>query len=522
MDTMQPTASPFMTPNLSFSSTGKAKPNVSARLLEDADEGATRSVATMGAPRNFPIAKEHRPDTRYYQKQSSPAYETPSLPTISVLDVKEPAKPAKRSSWRSPVLKKLPRYFPLERTNRRINVSECSFDDLLLRISDGLRVMSIQAKYFDRPVRSMNHDAVTRNGACSDTCTFHGDRQASAALLTPENVELYLALWDSDDSKQVIVEVQRRRGDCMLFHQFASHLLDAASGNLDTSLFSNNAEGSLLYLRNTEQILRNELSRVAPAYYMNKESIVALEIVSDLVQKDRRDARQLGMEGVCILANVRKTTLTAAIRTSRAILLGDQESQASQGLHEILLGIIQKKTIDGQDQDMGGEYYEDSDDEQYFLDQDEEIQDYSPEYKEEITLLFNLALDAVSHALEVLTNFGIQDPNDSSSQADASSLSNTSWIIESFLGRANEVSGTELLSTLLLTLQRAYLNPHNAWLAAKCLRFICAACPSAAERTRALGAEQSTATALAVGIASHAKLESECLQLQSVWHADSF
>lgn len=326
--------------------------------------------------------------------------------------------------------------------------------------------------------------------------------------MTPENVEIYLALWESDDSKAVIVEVQRRRGDSILFHQYASHIMDAASGNFDDALFTNVVEGNLLYLKSTEQMLRTELSRVAPEHDMDKESVMALEIVTDLLKKDRRDARQLGMEGVCILADARKTVLSAAILTSRAILLRDQSSST---LFRILLGIIQNKSIEGQDEEMGGDYYEDSDDEQFFLDEDDAIQDYSPEYKEEITLLFYLALDALSHALEVVINFGI-DPAGTS----AVSPDSTAEVIDSFLIYAGQISNTELLVTLLQTLQRAYLKPHNAWLAAKCLRYICAASRSAKERTTAMRGMQCVDTALDVGIESHAKLESECFMLKSV------
>ena len=328
--------------------------------------------------------------------------------------------------------------------------------------------------------------------------------QASAALLTPENVELYVTLWESDDGKDVIVEVQRRRGDTIIFHHYANHILNAASGRLDESAFAND-EGSILYLQSTEKKLRSELSRIAPDSDMDKESVVALEIVYELLQKERSDARQLGMEGTCILANARKTVLTAAIATSRAILLGGQ-TQASQGLHEILLGVILKRRIG--DIVSGGDYPEDSDDEEYFLDDDEEIRDYSPEYKEEITLLFNLALNALSHALEVATTFGVDTT--------ASPHQSAAWAVDEFLVHAMRHTETNLLSTLLQTLQRAYLKPHNAWLAAKCLRFICTASPSAKKRLINLGAVQSVETAYDVGIESHAKLESECHLLQSL------
>ena len=319
-------------------------------------------------------------------------------------------------------------------------------------------------------------------------------------------MELYLALWESDNAKEVIVELQRRRGDTIVFHQYASHIMDAAFGTFDDSLFTND-EGSLLYLQAAEKKLRSELSRIAPKNDLEKESLLALEIVYDLLKKDRRDARQLGMEGVCILANARKTLLSAAILTSRALLLGDQTA-ASQGLHEIVLNIIQKRRISKDE--VTGDYPEDSDDEDYFRDDDEEMRDYSPEYKEEITLLFNLALDALAHALEVVTTFGV----DASASPD--SAFSVAWVIDTFLVHATQLTEADLLSTFLQTLQRAYLKPHNAWLAAKCLRFICSASPSATERTVKLGGMQFVENAFDVGVASHAKLESECRMLQGV------
>jgi hypothetical protein len=332
--------------------------------------------------------------------------------------------------------------------------------------------------------------------------------QASAALLTPENVELYLSLWESDNGLEVIVEVMRRRGDTLIFHQYAHHILAAASGKFDPSGFSND-EGSLLYLRSAEKKLKTELSRVVAEKDMAKESVVALEIVLDLLKKDRRDARRLGMEGVTILANARKTVLSAAKLTSHALLLGDP-SITSPGPHEIILGIIQKRSIDG-NEDLMGEYPVADDDENFFEDDDDALQHYSPEYKEEMSLLFNLALDALAHALEVATTFGLDI-----SRSPTGSAFSPHEIVDTFLVHARKWTELDMLTTLLHTVQRAHVKPHNAWLAAKCLRYICAASPDAAQRTCKLGGLQFLDEAFDVGVASHAKLEYECRLLQAV------
>jgi len=518
-----PAAAAFMEPSVSSSMNYSFPPpnaDVNARM-DDADDGPTRSVAAI-ALTPFDISKE--------RGSSQPFLHSASSPTMPVaFDVKResyshsaslPITQGKSRSvefqvksiavqlpecWSPPWIDKLPRYFPLERTHRRVKLEECSLGDVLLRVVGTLRKMSVQAKYFSRPV---SVDEVWKNDSIVfmieyrahvySTLSFF---QASAALFTTENVELYLAFWKSDDDKEVIVEVQRRRGDTVIFHQYANCIMNAASGTLDISLFTND-EGSILYLQSTEKKLRSELSRIAPESDIDKESVVVLEIVYDLLTKERRDARQLGMEGVCILVNARKTVLSAAIRTSSAILLGG-ETKASQGLHEVLLGIIQKRRIG--DEVTGGDYPEDSDDEEYFLDDDDELRDYSPEYKEEITLFYNLALNALSHALEVVTNFGVLDQSFSASS-----------VVDTFLYYARQQTDADILLTLLETLRKAYLKPHNAWLAAKCLRFICSASPTATERTLKLGGIGCAEMAFDVGVESHAKLESECRMLQGV------
>jgi hypothetical protein len=455
-------------------------PDVNAQVHEE-EVGPTRSAAGAVLPSLKSLAQEpygiSKEQHQYYRYTPKTVPLEPT-PTIS-LDLNRKPKPVKQIGWNSPTFNKMPMNYPVERNNRHINVDECSVGDLLVRLYEGFRIMSIQAKYFNRP--------------------------ASAALLTTENVELYLVLWYSHDSTQFIVEIQRRRGDTIIFHHYANYILDAAAGNLDESIF-NNTEGSLLYLRSTESLLRSELSRIAPETDMDKEAVVALEIVHDLLKKDRRDARQLGMEGVCIMTNARKTVLSAAILTSRAILLGDRNASAGQGLYKIILDVLQKRSI-GQEELMGDEYMYDSDDEQYFLDEDEEMRDYSPEYKEEMTLLFNLALNAFSHALEVVTNFGV---------GSESSLTKTEDVIDHFLVQAENLTETDLLSTFLQTMQKAYVKPHNAWLAAKCLRFICQASPSARERTNKYGGPQFVKNAFDIGASSHAKLESECRLLHNI------
>jgi hypothetical protein len=420
--------------------------------------------------------------------------------------------PPRNSCWNKVFLNKMPKYYPLERTNSIIAVED-GIEALLSRLALSFRAMSIQAKFFDRPVRVYclsTDDRLQEVSTLNNSCPF----QASAALLTPENVELYLVLWKSDNENEVIVEVQRRCGDALIFLQYANHILDAASGKFHPAAFDQ-SESSILYLPAAAKKLKTELSWVAlQKKSMEEESTLAIEMVYELLTEHHRDARRLGMEGVCVLADARKTCLSAAILTSRALLLGDQ-SKTGQGLHEILLGIIQKRSL-GQDEVKMGEFGME-DDENFFTDDDELLQNYSPQYKEEMSLMFNMALDALAHALEVATTFELDSPRDDSSFS-------PNFVVDTFLVDARQCTEMDMLTTLLETLQRAHVKPHNAWLACKCLRYICGASPDAAKRLGKLGGMQFLEQAFGIGVGSHvklavdshAKLESECRLLQGI------
>ena len=104
-------------------------------------DGPTRSATMPLKP--FAISKEHVGPRHLFSKPVLPSK------TIPVFDLKQKAKSV---TWTSPKLNKVPRYYPLERINRRITLEESPLNDILSRMSDGFRVMSVQAKYFNRPV----------------------------------------------------------------------------------------------------------------------------------------------------------------------------------------------------------------------------------------------------------------------------------------------------------------------------------------------------------------------------------
>jgi hypothetical protein len=208
----------------------------------DAETATTTTTRHKEKMKSYPISADHVRATPQFSIQE---------PTFRPYWEERPTPP-RNSTWNKVSLNKLPKSFPLERTNRIIRLEE-GIEALLSLLADSFRVMSIQAKFFDRPVRMC---CLSTDDRLQEVSTLNNFRpfQACAALLTPENVELYLALWESDIENEVIVEVQRRRGDALIFHQYAHHILDAASGTFRQAAFDQN-ESSILYLQSAEKNL---------------------------------------------------------------------------------------------------------------------------------------------------------------------------------------------------------------------------------------------------------------------------
>ena len=128
----------------------------------------------------------------------------------------------KSSNWTPSNPRRVPAFYPLEKSTRL--VEDETAVEVAARLSESLRYMSVQAIYDD------------------DTAT--------ASLFTAENVEMHMCLWKTPSTAHqdgVLVELQRRKGDSMVFHRYARRILDAAVGDLDVADLANSVDGEKIH-----------------------------------------------------------------------------------------------------------------------------------------------------------------------------------------------------------------------------------------------------------------------------------
>merc|ERR1712151_127918 len=122
----------------------------------------------------------------------------------------------------------------------------------------------------------------------------------------------------------------------------------------------------------------------------------------------------------------------------------------------------------------------------------------------------------MANALEVVEDFESRDPEPESTGAKTRARVDSSEITSAFMNEGMEITSKEILSTLISELGKAAKTPHNATLSAKCLSSLMGASDDARRRAKELGAKTVVATALDVGVRTHAKLETECKKVIEV------
>jgi hypothetical protein len=375
-------------------------------------------------------------------------------------------------------------------------IQDESATDVALRLTECLRTLSIQALY--------------------------DNKAATASLFTAENVEMHLSLWlkaatPSNATCGVVVELQRRKGDSIAFHRYSRSILDAAVGDLDLDTMPNDVWDDAVYSKKVQRLLSMELDNQHNQEHEN--AIIAIEIAHGLLMKDRMDARQLGLESLCLLTDPKKTGYITAVLTSHVVLLGttlgvripgvDDEGDSAivmdegpfQEIREAILSLVQFSRIGDDDET-------DVDDIVTMPDSDH------------MMLLHNLALAVLANALEVIENPERFDDepeqtHDSKPRARLRTAS-SSDVTNEFLQQTEDFSKKEIISTLIAELGKAHTKPHNAALSAKCLGSMCRASDEAKERAKELGAKTVVSTALDVGARTHLKLETECKKVSKV------
>jgi hypothetical protein len=393
-----------------------------------------------------------------------------------------------KSVWACTNLRPVPAFYPLEKSSRFVDDELPNVTD---RLTECLRVLSVQAEY--------------------------NNETASAYLMTSEHVEMHLSLWKTTGEKSgIVVELQRRKGDSIAFHRYSRFILDAAIGDFDVTehIKTHGEDIDFVYSKKVQRLLNVELGRSDATEHEN--AVIAIEIAHGLLMKDRMDARQLGLESLCLLTDPKKTGITTALITSHVILLGTArgiqgletntpsvdddfifDEAPFQGVREAILSLVQFSRI-GDDLD-----FEDEGD------------------SETMAVLHNLALAVLANALDVVENRDRYDdsPEDTDKKPSALRTASSKDIAGAFMEESNDISKNEILSTLILELGKAEQKPHNAHLSARCIGSLCRASDEAKRRAKELGAKNVVSTALDVGARTHLKLETECNKVTKVLHA---
>jgi hypothetical protein len=401
--------------------------------------------------------------------------------------------------WSPKTIRTVPAFYPLEKSSRFIEDGHLA---VASRLSACLRVLSVQATY--------------------------NDENATASLVTGENVEMHLSLWKtSGDAASkypvgIVVELQRRKGDSIVFHRYSRYILDAAMGEFDDEVFQEKTGGDIapVYTKKAERMLKMQRSAASE----EESAIIAIEIAHGLLMKDRMDARQLGLESLCLLTDPQKTGSATALIASHVVLLGTAQgttAELAQGtvfdespfqeIRETILSLIQLRRIgDGDEAGLSEE-----EDEKETAD-DDCFEGQLSQEKEHMNLLHNLALAVLANALEVIEDMDAYDVEPEDTGFSPRSRINSTEITKTFMDEGKDITSKELLSTLIAELGKAANNPHNACLSAKCLGSLMGASDDARRRAKELGAKTVVSTALDVGVRTHAKLETECKKVVKV------
>ena len=325
--------------------------------------------------------------------------------------------------------------------------------------------------------------------------------------MTSEGVEMHLSLWKTLGEKSgIVVELQRRKGDSIAFHRYSRYILDAAVGDFDAD--DHNPDIDFVYSKKVQRLLNIELGKSKATEHEN--AVIAIEIAHGLLMKDRMDARQLGLESLCLLTDPKKTGLATALIASHVVLLGTArgiegletgegkdeivlDEAPFQGIRSAILSLIQFHRI-------GDDDFDEEDDE------------------ESMSALHNLALAVLANALDVVENQDRYDENPEETDKKPSGLrtASSAKIAGTFLQESSDISKNELLSTLISELGKASEKPHNACLSAKSVGSLCRASMKAKKRAKELGAKDVVRTALEVGVRTHLKLETECNKVTDV------
>jgi hypothetical protein len=392
-------------------------------------------------------------------------------------------KPVVKSGWNHPNIRDMPSIYILERSSRFLDRNLYEPSTILENLVHCFRILSLWVKY--------------------------SENLAGAGLLSPDLIEMYVYLWKVEGGQKICVEIQRRQGDSLTFHNYAEQILNAASGDFNSITCTDNySYFDFRYLREAEKLKFD-----VPREFDRKEnSFQVVDHILNCVTDKSLNSRILGMKHLCTLSDVRKTRMSDASAICSYILLREGEDKFGN-FHDLIFNVIQKRCMPDEERILAEMFFNyDSDDEEYFDDEDHNT-DMPLEYQEALRYLMTYGLTIVANCLEVVSIV-------SSCQAEPDKTVECSPFGSNYVSKvlqaAQNLTDMDLLSTFLEILANGNDQPHHASEAARCLKFLCQLSSEACELVLKQNATQIALDAQRIGLATHLRLETESTELLQI------
>jgi len=291
----------------------------------------------------YPNRNSNHSNTNHYDMSSSTSTST-SQSTSTLIPP---------TNWlvNDEAIRDVPSFYPLEKSSRYIHDRPSLIAN---RISECCRVMSVQAVF--------DHDLATANLKTCEHVEIHISLWKAPPTSTSTSTSTSLTSTDANNTNQeennenenqnkflTIVETQRRKGDPVTYHNYFRHILSAAEfGNYPST--TKNSPSLSLYPYKISKTTAASTAAAAAAGAMTSSSttytseasaanlnvvvpsapledaLLALEIAASLLKKDRMDARQLGMETLCLLTDYEKAGKETALIASKVVLFGSVDA----------------------------------------------------------------------------------------------------------------------------------------------------------------------------------------------------
>lgn len=291
-------------------------------------------------------------------------------------------------------LPNLPLFYHLQQKHETF--SGAKLDDVILNTKKCLRILSIKANYN------------------KETATIHAETFDHVKL----NICFYKCIQDDAKVDSFIMEIKRLSSANFEFCGVTKTIFDFAKGNIESTPFSGRNQ-RMLAAPGGENVLLSE--------EMKEEYNGALCDVLLLLNKDRQDVHELGMESMVYLTDIHCSVEDVARKVSEAIFYGRDSFQVIQVK---IYNLIQNGTMDAHDQNA--------------------TSTVKYEHDDHNKKMRRWALKVLGNSLDTFLHFN-------ENNVDELSLADNIWFQE------------ELCDVLLQDLKEALINPHEAYLASKCL-----------------------------------------------------